>query len=164
WTPEGAVTSMLMNPDGSLLYVGGLFPGGYAALDPSTGALRWRGTANGDVRALALAPNGDLLLGGAFTTVGGDTHRKLAAVNTVSSSSTAVGVTRNQIASVTAGSSTPDAWAPAKPCSGSSLFWDLTLSTTRVYAVGRNCDAVTAFDKATGARKFSVKANGDAQA
>ena len=34
------------------------------------------GNADGDVRALALGPNGTLLLGGAFTTVGGATHRK----------------------------------------------------------------------------------------
>jgi methionine-rich copper-binding protein CopC len=62
------------------VYVGGAFTGGVAALDALTGALKWLGDANGDVRALALN-GGRLLLGGAFTTVGGTTHRKLAAVN-----------------------------------------------------------------------------------
>src|SRR3954447_21825678 len=78
WVPDGGVHAVAT--DGSTVYVGGAFTGGVAALDALTGALKWRGNANGDVRALAL--NGShLLLGGAFTTVGGATHRKLASVN-----------------------------------------------------------------------------------
>jgi hypothetical protein len=66
--------------DGSTVYVGGAFTGGVVALSANGGALLWNGNANGDVTALALS-NGHLLLGGAFTTVGGATHRKLASVN-----------------------------------------------------------------------------------
>src|SRR3954464_9813579 len=76
WTPDGAVTSTLVSPDGLTLYVGGLFTGHVAAAGPTAGARKWLGSAGGDVRALALAPTGDLLIGGAFTTVGGVTHRK----------------------------------------------------------------------------------------
>src|SRR4051812_15933792 len=81
WVPDGGVHAVAT--DGVTVYVGGAFTGGVAALDAMTGALKWRGDANGDVRALAL--NGShLLLGGAFTTVGGATHRKLASVNAAS--------------------------------------------------------------------------------
>jgi hypothetical protein len=61
--------------------VGGAFTGGLVALNANGGQLLWNANANGDVTALAL--NGDhLLLGGAFTTVGGATHRKIASVFT----------------------------------------------------------------------------------
>jgi Bacterial Ig-like domain/PQQ enzyme repeat/Domain of unknown function (DUF5122) beta-propeller len=80
WVPDGGVHAVVAG--GSTVYVGGSFTGGVAALDAGTGALKWRGSANGDVRALALTSDGTrLLLGGAFSTVGGTTHRKLAAVN-----------------------------------------------------------------------------------
>ncbi|SEK38780.1 PQQ enzyme repeat-containing protein [Blastococcus sp. DSM 46786] len=80
WVPDGGVHAVVAG--GSTVYVGGSFTGGVAALDAGTGALKWRGSANADVRALALTSDGTrLLLGGAFTTVGGTTHRKLAAVN-----------------------------------------------------------------------------------
>src|SRR5687768_3584810 len=79
WTPNGGVHSVVAG--GDTVYVGGSFTGGVAALDASTGALRWLGSADNDVRALALTSDGRLLLGGAFSAVGGTTHRKLAAVN-----------------------------------------------------------------------------------
>lgn len=257
WVPNNSVHSELLSVDGLTLYVGGDFTGNYAALDATTGALKWLGTADGDVRALAFGPTGDLLLGGAFTTVSGATHRKLAAVNptngavdplfkgvaggtvrdmvvvgstayfggaftthggmtqnglgavdatsgalvttfttttstvtstgttpgtvyslatdgtrlffggsfnTVSASPLVPGVTRNQLASVTIGSSTPDAWAPVKPCGGASLYWDLAVKGTRLYAVGRNCTTLMAIDTVTAAIKFRVTANGDTQA
>jgi hypothetical protein len=78
WVPDGGVHAVVT--DGSTVYVGGAFTGGVAALDALSGSLKWLGNANGDVRALALTGS-RLLLGGAFTTVGGTTHRKLAAVN-----------------------------------------------------------------------------------
>ena len=78
WVPNGGVHAVVT--DGSTVYVGGAFTGGVAALDALSGSLKWLGNANGDVRALALSGT-RLLLGGAFTTVGGTTHRKLAAVN-----------------------------------------------------------------------------------
>jgi hypothetical protein len=79
WVPDGGVHSVVAS--GNTVYVGGSFTGGVAALDAATGRLLWNGNANGDVRALTLGPNGTLLLGGAFTTVGGATHRKIAAVD-----------------------------------------------------------------------------------
>ncbi len=66
-------------------YVGGMFlgGGGVAALDPATGNPLWTLATNGDVRALALSPDGSTLyIGGAFTTAGGATHRHLAAIDT----------------------------------------------------------------------------------
>ena len=77
WTPNGAVHSVLVS--GDRVYVGGTFTGGVVALRASDGAFLWRGGANGDVRALDVANNGqNLVIGGAFTTVDGATHRKLA--------------------------------------------------------------------------------------
>lgn len=81
WVPNGGVHAVVVDAAANRVYVGGAFTGNVAALDASTGALLWNGNANGDVRALALGPNGSLLLGGAFTTVGGSTHRKIASVN-----------------------------------------------------------------------------------
>jgi len=64
---------------GDRVYVGGSFTGGVAAIDAGTGALVWRGSANGDVRALAMSTDGaSVIAGGAFTMVSGVTHRKLA--------------------------------------------------------------------------------------
>src|SRR3954447_7616029 len=80
WVPNGGVHAVAVA--GSTVYVGGTFTGGVAALDAGTGALKWLGNANADVRALALTSDGaHLLLGGAFTTVGGATHRGIASVN-----------------------------------------------------------------------------------
>jgi nitrogen fixation protein FixH len=79
WVPNGGIHSVVT--DGARVYVGGSFTGGVAALDALTGQLIWQGSANNDVRALALGPNGQLLLGGAFTAVGGATHRSLASVS-----------------------------------------------------------------------------------
>jgi hypothetical protein len=79
WTPDGAVLAVVTA--GNRTYVGGAFTGGVAALD-STGALLWRGTANNTVRALALSSDASrLLAGGAFTSVSGATHRKLASLS-----------------------------------------------------------------------------------
>jgi hypothetical protein len=80
WVPNAGVHAVVAA--GDRIYVGGSFTGGVAAIDAATGRLAWLGNANGDVRALALTADNRLLLGGAFTTVGGTTHRKLAAVQT----------------------------------------------------------------------------------
>src|SRR6185312_3580926 len=79
WAAPSGAHAVLADDSRGLVYVGGTF--GVVALTADTGALVWNGAANGDVRALALTPNGNLLVGGAFTTVGGTTHRKLASVN-----------------------------------------------------------------------------------
>jgi hypothetical protein len=78
WVPNGAVHSVVT--DGTTVWVGGAFTGGVVALSADGGQLLWQGTADGDVTALALY-NGHLLMGGAFNSVGGATHRKLASVN-----------------------------------------------------------------------------------
>jgi hypothetical protein len=241
WVPSGAVDAMVTS--GSLVYVGGEFPGGVVALTADTGQLVWQGSTDGAVRALALTADGShLLIGGAFNAVNGATHRKLASLDastgvvdptykaaaggtvrdivvvgnteyfagaftnhggmtqqglgavdattgklvssfTASANATVYalgtngtrlffggeftavnGQTRNQLASVTLSSNTLDAWAPAKACSGSSNFWDLTLGGSRVYAVGRNCASVYAVDATTGRQVFRATANGDSQA
>ncbi|WP_148572951.1 PQQ-binding-like beta-propeller repeat protein [Nocardioides caldifontis] len=83
WTPDGAVLATVAT--GSTVYVGGDFTGGVAALDATTGALKWTGSTNGPVRALDLTDDGSrLILGGKFTTVGGATHRQLAALDAAS--------------------------------------------------------------------------------
>jgi hypothetical protein len=78
WTPDGPVHAIL-NVNG-VTYVGGAFTGGVKEIDPSTGAIIWSGNANGDVRALA-ASGSQLLIGGAFTTVDGASHKKLASLD-----------------------------------------------------------------------------------
>src|SRR6185436_14107546 len=80
WTPDGAVHAVVSF--GDRVYVGGAFTGGVVALDATTGAPIWTGTANGDVRALAMSPDGThVLAGGAFTSVSGAAHRKLVSIN-----------------------------------------------------------------------------------
>ena len=77
WVPDGPVLAVAQG--NGRVYVGGAFTGGVAALDASTGALVWKGTTDGPVRALALTPDGThLLAGGKFTTVSGAGHRRLA--------------------------------------------------------------------------------------
>jgi hypothetical protein len=52
-----------------------------AAIDAATGAVtNWNPSANGVVHVIRVGPNGDLYLGGAFTTVGGKTRNRLAEV------------------------------------------------------------------------------------
>jgi hypothetical protein len=73
------VYALAVSPDGSTLYVGGLFNhvnGSYrdnlAAFNTSTGALTsWAPSAYGKVNALAVAPNGqEIYAGGAFNELG----------------------------------------------------------------------------------------------
>lgn len=77
WSPDGPVNAVVVS--GGRVFIGGTFTGGVAALNADTGALVWRGDANGDVRALAMTSDGShLVAGGAFTAVDGATHRRLA--------------------------------------------------------------------------------------
>jgi hypothetical protein len=93
WDPnaDGAISALLVI--GSTLYVGGQFTGiggqariNAAALDLGTGtATSWNPSPNGQVMALALrslSPNLNLIyMGGAFTTVAGQTRYRLAAMD-----------------------------------------------------------------------------------
>jgi len=79
WVPDGPVLAVAVS--GDQVFVGGSFTGGLAALDASTGALQWTANANGMVRALAVSSDGShVIAGGAFTAVGGATHRRLASL------------------------------------------------------------------------------------
>lgn len=94
WGTNGRVWTML--PAGDRVFVGGSFTAvtdtagashparGLAVLTASTGSfdLRWQGTTNGDVTALALSPDGrTLYVGGSFAKVSGQPRAKLAAVD-----------------------------------------------------------------------------------
>lgn len=87
---SGTVDSLLILADGSIL-VGGSFDtfngasrGGIAkvrpdgTLDPSFGAA---GTGGGEVRSLALQPDGKIIVGGSFTTFNGTARASLARVS-----------------------------------------------------------------------------------
>lgn len=81
WHPDGPVHAVLAS--GARVFVGGYFTGGVVALDARTGALLWTGSTNDGVRALALSSDHThLLVGGAFTLVRGDKHRKIASLRT----------------------------------------------------------------------------------
>jgi hypothetical protein len=83
WHPAGPVHSSISGS--GVVYVGGKLDGtgGIAALDPRSGDLLWSLPADGDVRALALSPDGSTLYaGGGFTTVDGLTRRHVVAVDT----------------------------------------------------------------------------------
>jgi Domain of unknown function (DUF5122) beta-propeller len=87
WVPDGPVHAVVATA--SRVYVGGSFTGGVAALDASTGERidAWQGSTNGDVRALAMSPDGThVLAGGAFTQANGATHKKLASFATTDGS------------------------------------------------------------------------------
>jgi outer membrane protein assembly factor BamB len=79
WVPDGPVEAVVAS--GGRVFVGGGFSGGVAALDASTGALLWKADADAPVRALAVSADGThVVVGGAFNSIGGATHRKLASL------------------------------------------------------------------------------------
>src|SRR3954452_2426935 len=83
WHPAGPVHSSVSA--GGVVYLGGKLDGtgGIAAVNAATGNLLWLVPAGNDVRALALSSDGSrLFAGGSFTTVGGQTRKHLAAINT----------------------------------------------------------------------------------
>jgi outer membrane protein assembly factor BamB len=241
WEPDGPVHAIATA--GDRVVVGGSFTGGVVALDASTGALLWTGNADGDVRALAVTDDGShVLVGGAFDTMDGARHRKLASLritdgavvptwrasaggtvrdiavvddvayfggvfarhNGIDQRSLGAvrvgtgaavpafdvstdakvfsldsdgsrlflggnfllvnGQPRNSIASVTLAGSSLDAWAPVRACGGCNRYWDLLVDSGRVYTANRNAGAATTYDAVTGAIRWRVTANGDAQA
>jgi hypothetical protein len=94
WDPNAdhAVNSLALSSDGSTVYAGGSFStiGGearsyIAALDTVTGSsTEWDPNANSAVYgSLILSPDGlTLYVGGGFTTIGGQSRNKIAALNT----------------------------------------------------------------------------------
>ena len=91
WNPGAnkEAYSLAASPDGSIIYVGGLFTqvagvarAKVAALSASTGALLpWAPTADNKVNAIAVTAN-RIYLGGTFTIVNGQPRASLAAVDT----------------------------------------------------------------------------------
>jgi len=100
WQPDGPVHAVVERA--GVVYIGGPFtslrnpstgavmPAEHlAALDASTGEPLpgWSASADADVRALAVSPDGTrLLAGGAFVSVGGEVRRHLAALSTADGS------------------------------------------------------------------------------
>lgn len=88
WNPgaNGDVTSIAVSPDGSTVFVGGVFTtaGGasrrnIAAIDAGTGAATtWKPGADNEVGAMAIA-NNRLYVGGKFSTIAGTSRTRLAA-------------------------------------------------------------------------------------
>ncbi|MFT4216791.1 MAG: hypothetical protein QM619_06340 [Micropruina sp.] len=93
---NGPVKALAVSADKKVLYVGGDFTmagttarGHFAALDPSTGALRTpKASFNGSVNALAVNST-TVFAGGTFTSAGGKKRTRLAAVNAGSGKLTA---------------------------------------------------------------------------
>ena len=137
---------------GDTAYFGGLFTGhagmaqqGLGAVNAVTGKLVPAFAASTNGKVYALATNGSrLFFGGEFTAVDGRA--------------------RNQLASVRLPGHSLDEWVPARSCSNCNRNWDIALGATTVYAVGGNAGAVYAVDAFTGAQRWRVTANGDAQA
>ena len=94
----GSVFALAISPDGSTLYAGGNFTtvGGVtynrlAAINTSNGtaSTTFNPNLSSTVNALAISSDGSLLYtGGVFTTVGGVTYNRLAAINTTTASAT----------------------------------------------------------------------------
>jgi len=92
------INALALSPDNSTLYIGGNFStvGGVtynhlAAINTSNGAASttFNPNVNGQISALALSSDGTILYtGGSFTTVGGVTYNRLAAINTSTASAT----------------------------------------------------------------------------
>ena len=76
---DGKVYAMVASADGTALYVGGSFTGGFAILDPTTGQPKGTQlTSDGEVHALYL-DGGTLYVGGQFQKFGGVNNRKMMA-------------------------------------------------------------------------------------
>ena len=78
------VNDLVAGPEG----VFAAFGTALAALDPATGAARWTAAPNGSVTALALE-DGTLYAGGAFTSIGGASRTRLAALDAATGHATA---------------------------------------------------------------------------
>ncbi|MEZ5064609.1 MAG: hypothetical protein R3B81_07715 [bacterium] len=127
-----------MVSDATTIYAGGSFFGGararLAAFDKATGALLpWDPNCGGDVRTLALN-GGDVIVGGGFTTIGGQSRQRLAAVDKASGAVTA--------------------WDPA----ANSTVHDIAIANGTIYVAGEFTsiagqarNRLAAFDAATSA-------------
>ena len=146
----GAVRDIVVR--GDVAYFGGFFKKhdgleqrSLGAVLVSTGKAVPAFDAQTDGTVFALDLYGDrLIVGGRFTTVDGQPRATLASVS----------LTSNSL----------DAWAPNTTCDRCTLQWDVLADAGAVYTAGRNAAAVTAYDPVTGARRWRVTANGDAQA
>ena len=77
---DGKVYAMVASADGTALYVGGSFTGGFAILDPTTGQPKGpQVTSDGEVHALYLDGASTLYVGGQFQKFGGVNNRKMMA-------------------------------------------------------------------------------------
>jgi hypothetical protein len=139
---------------GANLYVGGAFGSikgvanpRLAAVDPASGAVRtaFRPAPNNTVQALAISPRGDrLYAGGSFSAIGGAARSFIGGVNP--STGAAVGPAMASVGGrAMALDISPD---------GQSLFG----------ALGDASNRVTAWNTATGARRWYQVSNGDVQA
>ncbi|MFZ0161277.1 MAG: hypothetical protein WAL50_19780, partial [Kineosporiaceae bacterium] len=113
WTPTSGRVYAIAQA-GDAVYLGGSFTAlwspaggqavvrnGLAALDAATGALLpWNPNANGEVRTLETSADGSTVyVGGAFTSIGGTTRQRLAAVN-ATTGALVTGFTANASATV----------------------------------------------------------------
>jgi hypothetical protein len=102
WQTDGRVDAMAYSPDGSTLYLAGIFrhlcPAGQntctgteagdvaidylAALNATTGApiTTWRPEPDGETSSIAVAASGQVYVGGVFNKIGTQVHHKLAAL------------------------------------------------------------------------------------
>lgn len=130
---------------GTFLKHNGIAQMGLGAVSVSTGKAVPSFTTTTDAKVFGLATDGvRLAIAGNFTAVNGQP--------------------RNAMASVTLAGGTLDAWKPAKPCSDCGKYWDVAVDSGTVYGVGKNSGALVALDFTTGARRWKITANGDAQA
>lgn len=130
---------------GTFLKHNGIAQRGLGAVSVSTGKAVPSFTTTTDAKVFGLATDGvRLAIAGDFTAVNGQP--------------------RNAMASVTLAGGTLDAWKPARPCSDCGKYWDVAVDSGTVYGVGKNSGALVALNFTTGARRWKITANGDAQA
>ena len=154
WSASASDSVHDLYADGSSLYVGGRFGSvsrtsrpRLARLDADTGGVVTAFNARvsgGRVTALTPAPDGSLLLGGQFTSVGGQA--------------------RGFVAGVSRDSGAVTGWNPGPECS-TCYLWDLATTSDRVYAaIGGPGGRAVAWDARSGSTYWSRGGDGNAQA
>ena len=149
-TVGGTVRDIVIRDD--VAYFGGFFrrhngldQRGLGAVLVSNGQAVPAFDASTDANVYALATDGSrLFVAGKFTQVSGQL--------------------RPSLASVTLATNAVDPWTPARACPRCNLYWDVVVGNDTVYVATRNAGAVTAYNATSGARRWQVLANGDAQA